>query len=298
MIATASQDKSIKIWRSKDLHQLGQLKGHKKNIWDLQFSPSDKQLVTVSGDNFIKVWDLHDIESGVEKQRCIATLQGHQDQLVKALWINMGMQIASASVDGVVKIWNMKKKQCVNTFEMHEDKIWTLDIFEHIEQIEAEEEDEEPTFKSTIRLLTGGCDSTIKIWQDFTKEQEEEEKEAELLKVRQEQELSHLIREQDFEKAAILSFRLSKQRDLFLIMKKILSTNEESKLDQVDSVIADFRKFDTLKQGDFKHQPQSDDKGPKATMTRIIKKLLDLDKLKLVETMRNLNAKYEHAPIA
>jgi len=90
----------------------------------------------------------------------------------------MGLQLASASVDGVVKIWNIKRQQCVNTFEMHDDKIWTMDLFEQIEKIEDNQFGEDQ-FKSTIHLVTGGCDSTIKIWQDYTDEQEQEDKEAE-----------------------------------------------------------------------------------------------------------------------
>ena len=133
-----------------------ELKGHKKNVWDIQFSPVEKQLVSVSGDMLVKVWDLN------EKGKCLATLQGHQDQLVKVQWLNMGLQLASASVDGVVKIWNIKRQLCVNTFEMHQDKIWTIDLFEKIEKIETEEEEEQ--FKSTLHIVTGGCDSTIKVW--------------------------------------------------------------------------------------------------------------------------------------
>ena len=98
----------------------------------------------------------------------MATLQGHQDQLVKVQWLNMGLQLASASIDGVVKIWNVKKQQCVNTYEMHQDKIWTMDLYEKIEKVENDddymEEDDEAAYKSTIHLLTGGCDATIKLW--------------------------------------------------------------------------------------------------------------------------------------
>lgn len=66
----------------------------------------------------------------------MATLQGHQAALVKLNWLNMGLQICSASVDGVVKIWNIKKQMCQNTFEMHDEKIWALDFCEHIQSFE------------------------------------------------------------------------------------------------------------------------------------------------------------------
>ena len=76
---------------------------------------------------------------------------------------------------------------------MHNDKIWTIDLFEKVEKIESE--DEETQFSSTLHIVTGGGDSTIKVWQDYTAQQESEEREAHLKRIQQEQELSHLIRE-------------------------------------------------------------------------------------------------------
>ena len=68
-----------------------------------------------------------------------------------------------------------------NTFEMHNDKIWTMDLYEKIE--EEINTDDEVQYKSKIYLVTGGCDSTIKLWKDFTEEQELEDKNAELQKI-------------------------------------------------------------------------------------------------------------------
>ena len=50
--------------------------------------------------------------------------------LVKVVWLNAGLQLASASVDGIVKIWNVSKLTCLNSFEMQDDKIWALDFSE------------------------------------------------------------------------------------------------------------------------------------------------------------------------
>ena len=82
MIATASQDKSIKLWSAKDLQLLATLAGHRKNVWDVQFSPYDKQIVSASGDMLVKVWNIQEVSdkpSQTNKATCIATLQGHQD---------------------------------------------------------------------------------------------------------------------------------------------------------------------------------------------------------------------------
>jgi len=62
----------------------------------------------------------------------------------------------SGSADGVVKVWNLKKNVCVSSFEMHEDRVWGLEVDEH--------------HNDKLRLLTGGADSTIKVWLDDTVE--------------------------------------------------------------------------------------------------------------------------------
>ena len=51
-----------------------EIKGHMKGVWDIEFSPADKAIATVSGDKLVKVWNI-----GGEKATCMATLQGHTD---------------------------------------------------------------------------------------------------------------------------------------------------------------------------------------------------------------------------
>jgi U3 small nucleolar RNA-associated protein 13 len=198
LIASSSQDKTIKIWNSADLMLVQTLQGHKKGVWDCSFSPVDKLLVSASGDKTVKVWNL---SSG----QCISTLSGHQTSLVKVSWINLGLQVLSASVDGVVKVWNLKKQACVNTFMMHDEKIWGLDI------------------SNDKYLLTGGGDSSLKLWQDNTLEQEQKQKEDQLQKIMDEQKLSGLIRQEDYVNAALMAFRLNKLRDFYLVIQKIIT---------------------------------------------------------------------------
>ena len=58
--------------------------------------------MSASGDKTVKVWAIND-------GKCVATLQGHNSALAKVAWLNAGLQIASASLDGVLKVWNYKK---------------------------------------------------------------------------------------------------------------------------------------------------------------------------------------------
>ena len=84
LIASSSQDKTIKIWNSSDLMLVLTLTGHKKGVWDCSFSPVDKLLVSASGDKTVKVWNL-------TNGTCIATLSGHQTSLIKVSFINAGL---------------------------------------------------------------------------------------------------------------------------------------------------------------------------------------------------------------
>jgi U3 small nucleolar RNA-associated protein 13 len=56
LIASGSQDKTIKLWTSADLTLVATLKGHRRGVWALEFSPVDKVLASGSGDNTIKIW--------------------------------------------------------------------------------------------------------------------------------------------------------------------------------------------------------------------------------------------------
>jgi U3 small nucleolar RNA-associated protein 13 len=60
LIATGSQDKTVKLWNASDLSLQATLKGHRRGVWDCQFSPFDRVLATGSGDRTIKLWSLSD----------------------------------------------------------------------------------------------------------------------------------------------------------------------------------------------------------------------------------------------
>lgn len=42
--------------------------------------------------------------------------------------------MASASVDGIVKVWNVSRQACLNSFEMHEERIWAMDFAEFVKE--------------------------------------------------------------------------------------------------------------------------------------------------------------------
>mgnify|MGYP005850994441 CR=1 FL=1 len=86
LIATGSQDKTVKLWRSTDLAPVATLKGHRRGVWDCQFSPFDRVIATASGDRTIRLWSLSDYS-------CVRTLQGHVASVLRVRFLNGGLQV-------------------------------------------------------------------------------------------------------------------------------------------------------------------------------------------------------------
>lgn len=57
-IASASLDKTVRIWDANTLECIHVLKGHTTAVMDVSFSPDGKHVVSTSPDNTIRVWDV------------------------------------------------------------------------------------------------------------------------------------------------------------------------------------------------------------------------------------------------
>eukprot|EP00462_Mataza_sp_D1_P021427 CAMPEP_0175148638 /NCGR_PEP_ID=MMETSP0087-20121206/16750_1 /TAXON_ID=136419 /ORGANISM="Unknown Unknown, Strain D1" /LENGTH=700 /DNA_ID=CAMNT_0016434143 /DNA_START=49 /DNA_END=2147 /DNA_ORIENTATION=- len=192
LVASGSQDRTIKLWQAPGLEAVATLKGHRRGVWALQFSPVDKVLVSSSGDKTIKIWSVTD-------HTCLRTFQGHTATVLRVSFLNKGMQLVSAGADAVVKLWNIKNGECVNSFDSaHEEKIWAMSLT-----------------KDQTRLVTGGLDSTLNIWTDITAEEEEEALKHKQHRAQKEQKLSNSLRKQRYCEAVALCIELDQPRKLF-----------------------------------------------------------------------------------
>ena len=142
VVASGSQDRSIRLWRLPKLEAIGQLLGHKRGVWSLRFAPREKLLASASGDKTLRLWSLAD-------NTCVRTFEGHATPVLRVAFISAGQQLLSTSGDGVLKLWNVSDSACVNTFDAHEARPWAL----------AERGD-------GAQLLTGGEDGALVLWRD------------------------------------------------------------------------------------------------------------------------------------
>ncbi|KAI8318458.1 lissencephaly-1 [Martensiomyces pterosporus] len=112
VLATASEDMTVKIWDSESGDFERTLKGHTKAVQDMTFDTKGQILVTCSADLTLRVWDVAD------EYKCVRTLHGH-DHCVSAVCFLGADKLVSASRDKTVKIWEVATGYCVKTLAGH-----------------------------------------------------------------------------------------------------------------------------------------------------------------------------------
>ncbi|KAG1688007.1 Transducin beta-like protein 3 [Nymphon striatum] len=236
-MATGSQDKSIKMWNTSDGALIGIMRGHKRGVWCVEFSPIDQVsiitfvLASSSADGLIKMWAISDFS-------CVKTFEGHDCSVLKIAFLTRGMQLLSSASDGLLKLWNIRQDECVKTLDGHEGKVWTLAI----------------TSDENF-LMTGAADSSIILWKDTT-EIENNEKILEMEKItQQEQQLGNLLHHKKYLKALRIAISLDYPHRALLILKELMieddgklkmkKTLKSLRNDQIDRILTYCVKWNT-----------------------------------------------------
>lgn len=97
-IASASFDKSIRLWDGRTGKYLAVFRGHVQNVYMVKWSADSRMFVTASKDSTVKVWD-------VIKKKLKEDLPGHADEVFALDWTLDGARVASGSKDRLVKVW-------------------------------------------------------------------------------------------------------------------------------------------------------------------------------------------------
>ncbi|XP_049532813.1 transducin beta-like protein 3 [Anopheles darlingi] len=202
LLATASQDKTAKLWDVSDLSVVGVLRGHRRGIWAVRFSPVDQILLTNAADCSIKLWSLTDMS-------CLKTLEGHDSSVLRVEFISGGMQLLSAGADGLLKLWSIKSSECLETMDKHDSRIWALCVTR-----------DESTF------FSGGSDSQLIKWHDVTDAKREQAMNARKEVLLQEQELNNLLSEKKLLKALRLSLNLDRPLSTLKIVNEVIKSQE------------------------------------------------------------------------
>ncbi|MDZ8090476.1 MAG: ribosome assembly protein 4 [Nostoc sp. DedQUE05] len=139
-LASASDDKTIKIWDVSSGKLLKSLTGHSDVVNSIAYNPNKQQLASASADKTIKIWD---VSSG----KLLKTLTGHSDVVNSIAYSPNGQQLASASRDKTIKIWDVSSGQLLKTLTGHSKEVISIAYNPNKQQ-----------------LASASADKTIKIW--------------------------------------------------------------------------------------------------------------------------------------
>ncbi|MBH8565444.1 AAA-like domain-containing protein [Nostoc sp. CENA67] len=114
LIASASMDQTIKLWRG-DGTEVATLKGHQGAVRAVHFSPDGQILASASEDGTIKLWR--------RDGTLLNTFKGHTASVWGVAFSPDGQFLASASGDETVKIWK-RDGTLLNTFPSYSKGFW------------------------------------------------------------------------------------------------------------------------------------------------------------------------------
>ncbi|HKI16454.1 MAG TPA: protein kinase, partial [Isosphaeraceae bacterium] len=187
-LASASDDKTVKVWDAATRRVVRTLKGHTHKVLSVAFSPDGNRLATAGLDQTVKVWDaatgqvIHTHErpglthwfwgvafspDGTRLAAAVTngtvtvwdakngqetlTLKGHTGPVMSVAYSPDGKRLASASLDGTVKVWDAGTGQETRTLKGH-----TRDVNSVAFSPDGQ------------RLASASVDKTLKVWDAAT----------------------------------------------------------------------------------------------------------------------------------
>lgn len=144
-LASASYDKTIRIWDVQTGELLKTLRGHTDAVKVLLPLDNGKKLASASHDKTIRIWD---IEAGQTQ-----ILTGHEDKVTTLILGDNGKKLVSGSYDKTIRVWDIATRQLLQTLAGHTDRVTCLLMLKGGE------------------LVSGSRDTTIRKW-NITTEKE------------------------------------------------------------------------------------------------------------------------------
>ncbi|KWU42440.1 WD40 repeat-like protein, partial [Rhodotorula sp. JG-1b] len=98
VLATASGDRTVKLWNLSDFTCVKTFEGHSNSVLRVDFLTRGMQLATAASDGLVKIWNIKDEE-------CATTLDNHEEK-VWALAVSKDEKyVVSGGADSVITVW-------------------------------------------------------------------------------------------------------------------------------------------------------------------------------------------------
>jgi WD40 repeat protein/tRNA A-37 threonylcarbamoyl transferase component Bud32 len=150
-LATASSDRTARLWDARTGQPLLELKGHQDAVACVAFSPDGTRLATAAGgpirkanilpkpDCTARIWD-------VRTGRTLVEFKGHTGELTSVAFSPDGTRLATGSQDKTARIWDARTGQSLYELKGHTIDVWRVAFS-----------------PDGTRLATAG-DTTVRLW--------------------------------------------------------------------------------------------------------------------------------------
>jgi WD40 repeat protein len=98
-LASASNDKSVRLWNLATGKETHQFLGHLKQVHSIAFSPDGKRLASGAEDAIVKIWDIHTGEQTAE-------LDGHNRRVNCVVFHPNNKVVLTGSCDSMLRGWD------------------------------------------------------------------------------------------------------------------------------------------------------------------------------------------------
>ncbi|HYH63317.1 MAG TPA: WD40 repeat domain-containing protein [Urbifossiella sp.] len=139
-LATASADKTVKLWDADTGRELDTLLGHTDTVSAVAWSPDGKTLATASFDHTAKLWD-------TTTRELRRSLIGHKGVVMTVAVSPDGKTVATGSIDATVRLWDAASGK--ETAKLDGHKSWVNAV---------------AFTPDGKRLLSASSDNTLRTW--------------------------------------------------------------------------------------------------------------------------------------
>jgi len=119
--ASASLDRTVKVWQLGSTTPNFTLEGHEKGVNCVDYYHGGEKPYLISGadDHTVKIWDY-------QNKTCVQTLEGHASN-VSAVGFHPELPIIlTGSEDGTVRLWHANTYRLESTLNYGLERVWTI----------------------------------------------------------------------------------------------------------------------------------------------------------------------------
>ena len=146
LLASASDDQTVRLWDVATGELLQTLKGHNSGVWWIAFSHDSRLIVSASDDKTIRLWDAATGE-------LLQTLKGHSSGVCSVAFSHDSRLLASASWDRTVRLWDATTGKLQQMLKGHSNDVQSV-VFSHDSRL----------------LASASEDKTVRLWDATTGE--------------------------------------------------------------------------------------------------------------------------------